>query len=324
MLKTILVIGGLGYLGGRICESLLRTNKYKVIIGTRNINSDVPKELMGCKLVSIDLLDINIIKNCLKGIDIIIHLAAMNVNECDKNPSSALLVNGLGTLNLVQSIKHSKVKKIIYFSSAHVYGSPLSGDINEDKKAIPKSHYAITHRTAEDYIIKLGSEGKIFTSILRLSNAVGYPIRENTDCWMLVANDLAKQIVENSEIILNSSGKQLRDFIPISSITYAVNFFLESQIPSGEVYNLGSGKSLSIIDFANLLSLRAKIILGLDIKVSSKVIKDISDDHFHFKIDKIKALGYSPQKSLNIEIDRLLRFVDQEFRLNSIYSKKNI
>ena len=182
MHKTILITGGLGYLGGRIAQSLLTTNKYKVIIGTRKNQKDLPKQLVGCDVVLIDLLEKNSIQKSLKGIDIIIHLAAMNANECAKNPSNALLVNGLGTLNLVQSAKDSGVKKIIYFSTAHVYGSPLLGDISEDTLVAPSNHYAITHRIAEDYINKVGRAGKINTTIVRLSNAIGRPINKYTHC----------------------------------------------------------------------------------------------------------------------------------------------
>jgi UDP-glucose 4-epimerase len=317
--KTVLIIGGLGYLGGRIAQSLLTTNKYKIIIGTRSNQVVLPKQLVGCDVALIDLLEKNSIRKSLKGVDIIIHLAAMNANECAKNPSDALLVNGLGTLNLVQSVKDSGVKKIIYFSTAHVYGSPLLGNISEDTLVTPSNHYAITHRIAEDYIIKVGREGKISTTIVRLSNAIGRPINKHTNCWMLVANDIAKQIVEKNKIYINSSGKQLRDFIPISNIISAVIFLLESHNSYGEVFNLGSGVSLSILDLAKLLSTRAKAILDVDVSVTTGIDKIDPNDYFSYKIDKITSLGYSPTCSLEDEIDNLLMYVNKEFKTKDVY-----
>jgi len=321
MYKTILITGGLGYLGGRIAQSLLINNKYKVIIGTRNNQVDLPKQLVGCDVVLIDLLEKNSIQKSLKGVDIIIHLAAMNANECAKNPNNALLVNGLGTLNLVQSAKDSDVKKIIYFSTSHIYGSPLLGNISEDTLATPSDHYAITHRIAEDYIIKVGREGKISTTIVRLSNAIGRPINKHTNCWMLVANDIAKQIVEKNKICINSSGKQLRDFIPISNITSAVMFLLESHNSYGEVFNLGSGVSLSIFDLAKLLSSRAKAILDIDVSITTGIDERGPDDYFSYKIDKIRSLGYSPTHSLEDEIDNLLIYVNKEFRVKGTHEE---
>ena len=321
MRKTVLIIGGLGYLGGRIAQSLLTTNKYKIIIGTRSNQVVLPKQLVGCDVALIDLLEKNSIRKSLKGVDIIIHLAAMNANECAKNPSDALLVNGLGTLNLVQSVKDSGVKKIIYFSTAHVYGSPLLGNISEDTLVTPSNHYAITHRIAEDYIIKVGREGKISTTIVRLSNAIGRPINKHTNCWMLVANDIAKQIVEKNKIYINSSGKQLRDFIPISNIISAVIFLLESHNSYGEVFNLGSGVSLSILDLAKLLSTRAKAILDIDVSITTGIDEISSDDYFRYKIDRIMSLGYSPTHSLEDEIDNLLMYVNKEFRIKGAHEE---
>jgi UDP-glucose 4-epimerase len=314
--KTILITGGLGYLGSRIAQSLLKRSEYKIILGTRNSQSELPKKLFGCQLVLFDLLQQNNIKKNLKDVDIIIHLAAMNANECDKNPNDALLVNGLGTLNLVNSARASNVKKIIYFSTAHVYGSPLLGNITEETLTVPKNHYAISHRVAEDYIIEASKEGKISTAILRLTNAIGNPVHRKTNCWMLVANDFAKQIIEKNEIIIRSSGNQSRDFIPISDVSSAL-FLLLNKNTFGEVLNLGSGVSLTILDLAKLFSLRAKAILDIDVSIFKENNNNSPNNSFNFKIDRILSLGYSPKNLIEDEIDNLLRFVNQEFKLKT-------
>jgi UDP-glucose 4-epimerase len=312
MRKTILIIGGLGYLGSRIAHSLLLTKNFNITLGSRNNQLALPKELDGCATALIDLLDKHSIQENLQKVDIIIHLVAMNANECEKDPSRALLVNSLGTLNLVQSIKNSSVEKIIYFSTAHVYGSQLTGNINEDTITEPSNHYAITHRVAEDYIINLGKDGRINTTVLRLSNAVGYPINKQANCWMLVANDIAKQIIEKKMITLSSSGNQLRDFIPISNIASALLLLIERN-SYGELLNLGSGVSLSIMDLAKLFSFRAEAILGIDAKITSGNTEIGTDNSFCYKIDRIIAMGYAPVKSLENEIDSLLIYVNKEF-----------
>ena len=199
MLKTILITGGLGYIGSSLAHSLLLTKKFKIILGTRDNKVELPFELKDCEIVQFDLLEKNTIQKSLNQVDIIIHLAAMNASECEKNPTNALLVNTLGTLNLVQLVKSSNVEKIIYFSTAHVYGSHLLGNITEDTITLPNNHYAITHRFSEEYITKLGKNRAISTSIVRLTNAVGSPVNKKANCWMLVANDFAKQIVEKNE-----------------------------------------------------------------------------------------------------------------------------
>jgi UDP-glucose 4-epimerase len=320
MHETVLITGGLGYLGSRIAHSLLLMNKFKIILGTRNNKIDLPKKLIGCQIVAIDLLDSINIKTNLLGVDTIIHLAAMNADDCKKDPSNALLVNGLGTLNLVQSAQDSSVKKIIYFSSAHVYGSPMLGNITEDIREKPSNYYSITHRIAEDFIIKAGKEGTLNTCVLRLTNAIGFPINKYSNCWMLVANDFAKQIVETKKIHINSSGTQLRDFIPITNVTSAVKLLLKKSL-NGEILNLGSGVSLSILDLAKLLSIRAKEILNIDTRITKDGDKLNSKESFSFKIDKVLSMGYSPVCTLEDEIDNLLISVSKEFGIKDSSKK---
>lgn len=312
MLKTILILGGLGYLGGRLAQALLSSNNFKIILGTRNNQAKLPYQLEGCKLAQIDLLDKNSIQKNLKNVEIVIHLAAINAQDCEINPSNAILVNSIGTLNLVQVAQDLNVKEIIYFSTAHIYGSPLLGDITENTLAKPMSHYAITHRVAEDYIIKTGKESRISTTVLRLTNAVGFPIIKQANCWMLVANDIAKQIVEKNQIMINSSGMQLRDFMPISNIVSAV-FILLGRNSNGEVFNLGSGVSLSILDLAKVLSSRAKVILDINSTIVKGNNKENETNNFSYKIDRILSLGYLPVQSLENEIDDLLVYVNKEF-----------
>ena len=313
MSKTILITGGLGYLGSRIAESLITKNHYKIIIGSRDNRINLPKKLVGCELVFFDLLEKKSIQKCLKGVDIVLHLAAMNANECAANPEDALLVNGLGTLNLIQASQNSNVSKFIYFSTAHVYGSPLLGDITEETPTKPSNHYAISHRVAEDFIIEIGKKGKINTTILRLSNAVGYPIEKNINCWMLASNDMAKQIVEKNVIEINSSGRQWRDFISITNIINAVELFLENHSPFGEVYNLGSGSSLSILELANLISFRAKAVLNIDVTITTANDEALTDNYLNYKIEKIMSLGYSPKSNFEDEIDTLLLYVNKYY-----------
>ena len=130
---------------------------------------------------------------------------------------------------------------------------------------------------------------------------------------MLVANDFAKQIIENNEIRIRSTGHQFRDFIPISDVISATLLLIKKNT-FGDVFNLGSGKSITIYDLAKLISLRAKNTLNLDVTIHTENNFKTPNNLFSYKIDKILSLGYSPQNSIEDEIDILLRFANQEFR----------
>ena len=98
-------------------------------------------------------------------------------------------------------------------------------------------------------------------------------------------------------------------------------FLLESHNSYGEVFNLGSGVSLSIFDLAKLLSSRAKAILDIDVSITTGIDKRGPDDYFSYKIDKIISLGYSPTYSLEDEIDNLLIYVNKEFRVKCTHEE---
>ena len=103
----LLVTGGSGYLGGRIVEYLTQKG-YSVRVGGRDIFTDRKSLESSCY-----------------GIKTIIHLAAMNAQDCAKDPETALIVNGLNSLRLLSAAEYMGVTKFLYFSTAHIYSCLL-------------------------------------------------------------------------------------------------------------------------------------------------------------------------------------------------------
>jgi len=304
----ILITGGLGYLGGRIAKHLLEEG-YKVRLATSRKNALIPKEINECEVVQINLQDFKSLKIATEGVSTIIHLAAMNAQSCSKAPEEALIVNSLGTLKLLKAAVENKVSKFIYFSTAHIYGSPLRGNISESSLPKPVHPYSITHRTAEDYVFEYSKDGPLSGVIFRLSNAVGYPLSKDSDCWMLVVNDLVKNVITDNKIQLRSSGDTKRDFLPISDVCTAVSFILENSLDTScEVYNIGSGCSMTLNDLIELIAERAEKTLGKrpDIEFFDKnnSFEEVND--LHYSVEKIKSLGCHLNNNINHEIDKLL------------------
>ena len=96
---------------------------------------------------------------------------------------------------------------------------------------------------------------------------------------------------------------------------------LENYNFSGEVFNLGLGMSMSILELAELFSTRAKAILDVDVSITTGIDEISSDDYFRYKIDRIMSLGYSPTHSLEDEIDNLLMYVNKEFRTKGAHEE---
>jgi UDP-glucose 4-epimerase len=304
---VILITGGLGYLGVRISEHLLSLG-YNVRLGTSRINVVLPQTLKSCECVKFDFQDSVSLEKACSGVTVIIHLAALDAVSSLGDPSSAVLVNGLGTLKLLQAAEKSHVKQFLYMSTVHVYGSPLRGFLDETSLPRPVHHYSITHRLAEDYVLEASKRGCINGVVFRLSNAVGSPAISKGHSWSLIVNDLCKQVLMNGNMRLSSGEGVLRDYLPISSVVTVVANFIENTTSEGGVYNLSSGISLSLRNVSELISQRAEIILKLKPKIYFNDIWPGTSNIENLLISnaKLKNIGIEINSDISAEIDQIL------------------
>jgi UDP-glucose 4-epimerase len=143
--------------------------------------------------------------------------------------------------------------------------------------------------------------------LFRLSNSYGYPMDKNIKRWTLLVNDLCRQAVVTGKMVLMSSGKQKRDFISLGNATEAVRYFLFeiSDKWKDGLYNLGSGKTISIIDMARNIKYFYFKKYGKRIELrlrdnSDKKHDDIID--FEYSVDKLKRTGFILQNNMEDEI----------------------
>jgi len=309
----ILITGGLGYLGGRIAEHLIKSG-YQVRIGTSRSNVEIPFSLKSCEIVFTDLTNEDSLFQACKNITSVIHLASIDSHGCENDPELALLVNGLGTLKLLKAVSKSGVAKFLYFSTIHVYGNTLCGEIDELSLPRPLHPYSITHRLAEDYVMEASDSKKISGTVFRLSNAFGYPVGKVNTCWNLVVNDFCKQAVDLKHIILNSNGTQHRNFLPISDVSHAVKYWIENPNEKfcEEIFNLG-GETFTVFDIASRVAERCRIIFGWSIRIDRHDLSDVSyiQEPLNYNQEKIFSIGCKLRTDINSEIDMLLKFLNR-------------
>lgn len=315
---NILITGGFGYVGGRLSQHLAN------IYGDINIkilvrrNSYVPDWAVSKTIATGDVLDVSSLKSACEGVDTVIHLAALNEIDSQKNPLAALRVNGEGTLNMINASIANNVKRIIYFSTFHVYGLNASGNITEKTLPLPVHPYAITHHVSEDFIRMAVHKKEIEGLILRLSNGFGYPAHPQVNRWSLVVNNLCLQAVLNNKIVLKSSGRQYRDFITLTDVSRCIEHLLsvDSRKLDREscVYNLGGEFSVSILEMAELIKERCDEVLNTrpEILVMRDDILNASLERpVKYNIDKIKNTGFGLISNTNEEIDKTLVFCNE-------------
>ena len=167
MKKTILITGALGYLGGRIALRLNSEKNFSVRLSARHRPNNYPKWCKGLRIVEFDFEQSKCPENLCKDVDVVIHLAALNALDSLNEPERAKKINVDGTKRLISAAIREGVKRFVYISTAHVYGTPLIGCISEKKKPTPSTPYAETHFLAEQIVL---NEERIDGVILRLSN----------------------------------------------------------------------------------------------------------------------------------------------------------
>ena len=131
---------------------------------------------------------------------------------------------------------------------------------------------------------------------------------------MLLVNDLCKQIIEHKKMKLNTNGKQLRNFITITDVCRVVNLFIELNFKSDEntIFNVGN-KTISIIEMAEIIQKRCKVILGFLPELEIKKKENIEFENFQYKTNKLDSIGFKSQISYEKEIDDLLIFCKNHF-----------
>ena len=303
----VLVNGASGYLGGCISKYFANKTSYDLVLGTRK-EMRPPPWAPHAKVVKTSGDSVEIFERACKGVDVVINLAGMNAIDCSKDPVGALLVNSVYTTQLLQSAIRHGVKRFIYISTAHVYDSPLVGDINENNCPKNLHPYATSHRAGEDTVRSAHQKGNIEGVIVRLSNAIGAPVSKDINCWMLLVNDICRQVVSCKQIILRTDGSQKRNFVAMKDVCIALSHLisLNFEIIGDGIFNLG-GKTIKVIEMAKLVQERSKEIFKFSPKliISKSKPKDLIIN-LNYSINKLQATGFYLTGDYNSEIDDTL------------------
>lgn len=306
-MQRILITGGLGYVGGRIAKCLLM-HGHEVCIGSRCPPSE--RQLGVYSGASFVIHETLFTDSCeLNHFDSIIHSAALNEIDCVKYPDLAIEVNINQTRKLAEKAVKQGVNQFVYLSTAHVYRSPLAGLIDEETLTEPRYAYGITHRAAEDYVLAAAIKGRMKALVLRVSNVFGAPASIEVDRWTLLVNDLCRQAVRNKELKLNSNGCQYRDFITLKDLCRAVGILVDKLTEAAGIFNLGSGKSLKVLEMAQLVQDRYFAVFGerVPICLPEGAVRT-EEPTLRYGIGKLEQLGIVPENDFVNELDEMLLF----------------
>ena len=278
----ILITGACGYQGTKLIPLLL-SKKHKVTaIDTQWFGNKLKKN-KNLNNYKKNILDIK--KNDLKEIDVIIHLASIaNDPMGDLNKNLTWEVSCLGTMQLLELAVKNKVKKFIYASSASVYGVKKEKKVIETLSLKPISTYNKAKMIAEKTI--LSDSNKIDVTIVRPATVCGVSPRMRFD---LSVNMMAYQAIKNKKMTV-FGGQQTRPNIHIDDLLDLYQFFLKKNKKFNGIFNAGF-ENLKIIEIAK----KVKKIIPAEIKIFKNNI-DIRD--YRLDSSKLLSLGFKPKKNV--------------------------
>ena len=314
MKHRILVTGGLGFVGGRVAQLLASDSEISLKLGSRKAQESL-EWLPGVKVLEMDWHSLQSLTLACEGVDVLVHLAGMNHNDCLSDPIAAIEANVVNTARLMQAAKVADIKRVIYFSTAQVYGSNLSGKIDEFTLTKNFHPYATSHKAAEDVVFAAANSNENMDAIvLRLSNGFGVPAHSSVNAWMLLMNDLCHQAVTLGSMTLRSTGLQHRDFITLEDVSRVVEHMIalpNNQIGNG-LFNVGSGKSSRVIKMVELIQARCKVVLGYSPKIiRPQPIQNEKTPDLNYCVDKLLSTGFTFQGNPALEIDEILRMCNE-------------
>ncbi len=255
-----LVTGAAGFIGSHIVEELLALNKD--VVGFDNLSNsslEIINQLKshenGKKLHFIHA-DITHLEDCRRaclGVDFVIHEAALgSVPDSIENPLKYHSNNTTGILNLLTAAKENNVKRFVFASSSAIYGDNINLPLKESEEPSPKSPYAITKLTGENYCQFFHTQG-LETVSLRYFNVFG-PRQNPQSQYAAVIPKFIDLYKKDTAPQIDGDGSQTRDFIYVKTVAKInIEACDNNSIPLGKAINVASGNKISILELSTLL-----------------------------------------------------------------------
>ena len=298
---TAVITGGAGFIGSYIAEKLVENGTDTKVID--NLVTGKKENLSKCfdqdnfSFLEYDLGNLDGIEDHLSDVDILFHFAAdPEVRTGYSKPEDSFEQNIVNTFNLLQKIKQSKIKKIVFASSSSVYGDAKIIPTNEEYGPLsPISHYGASKLACEAMVSSFCHNYNIEGVILRPANVIGLRGRHGL-IWDLVH----KLKINQDELELLGDGKQTKSFIHISDAIDGIFFSLNNLQDKVEVFNLGSEDSVEIMDVAKIVCKN----MGLN-EIKINLTGGVDDGRgwkgdikiAHLDITKLKNSGWIPKLS---------------------------
>ena len=298
-----LVTGGAGFLGSALANHL-SDDGHRVHVLDDLSNGRFDNLHSGIEFTEGDVDNIPLLWSLLQDVDCVYHLAArVSVAQSIHHPRDYNRVNVGGTVSLMEAMRDTGVRRVVFTSSGAVYGSQLYKSVHEDDIPHPDSPYAVSKLSAEQYIHTIGDLWNIETVALRIFNAYG-PRQSLPHSHAPVVPRFLQQILTDGSLVVFGDGTQTRDFVYVSDVVAALVSAATAVNINRQVINIGRGVETSINDLINHLAL----VTGKEPNCIYNRQKSGGVPHLVANISHAqKLLDYRPKISLLQGLSSILR-----------------
>ena len=285
--KNVLVTGGAGFIGSYIVEALVERGYFVRVLdnlGRGKIQYIQPLIDKGkVEFIDGDVRYSDAVDKSMKDIDYVFHEAAVCINRSLVYPKESIDINLNGSHNVFKAALDNDVKKVIFASSASVYGEPKKLPMSEEHPLSPITPYCVS-KIASEYLLKFFARQGLKYFILRYFNIYG--LRQNIDAYYTSVIILfVKRLLNNRPPLIDGDGSQSMDFVNVKDVVRANLLAMESDVVN-EVVNVGSGKSTSIAELAQVLIKS----VGADVKPIFNPRESVLVTHRRADVTKAKKL----------------------------------
>jgi UDP-glucose 4-epimerase len=245
----VLITGGAGFLGSALANRLTREGHTVLVLD--DLTAGDPRRLGSEVLFTRgDVKDVPRLWTLLQGVDCVYHLAArVRVPESVHYPRDYNDVNVGGTVSVMEAVRDTGIRRVVFSSSGALYGEQAHQPIGESQMPNPNSPYGVSKIAAEHYVSTLGTLYGIETVALRIFNAYG-PGQELPPSYPPVIPQLLRQAKTGGSLVIFGDGTQTRDFVYVDDVVDALVATATATDVNRAVINVGSGQEVSINDLA--------------------------------------------------------------------------
>ncbi len=305
--SSILVTGGAGFIGSNLVAALCGVKEVRILddlTSSQKANELLVRAQANVDFINGTITDEGTLASAMKGIDIVFHMAALvSVQESIDNPGLSRSVNDEGTRKVIDAAIKAKVKRVVFSSSAAVYGKQAPPH-SEDMLLDPLSPYAEHKIAGERHLLDANKTQKLETVVLRYFNVFG-PGQSIMDTYSAVIPIFITKLLASEAPTIYGDGEQTRDFIHVADVVAAnIRASIHPEAP-GKVFNIARGNQITINELADLLVER----IAPEIEVSHGLARGGEVRESFASIEKVtRILGFETLIEIKTGLQELINW----------------